>query len=147
MQIKTKQRSKLMRLIGALLRPINPEFMTHYVTTIGRTIYVPETMTAAQVDAILPHEKVHVQQFEKWGAWFVLSYLLILPMGPSVRAYWEWQAYKVDINRRHKERGTVAPWYRQRIVDQFTGSYYGWMWPFPKHMRRVVDRYCERLDA
>jgi len=40
LRIRYKDESVLMRLIGAALVP-NPRFLTHFTTTLGRTVYFP----------------------------------------------------------------------------------------------------------
>lgn len=86
----TKKDSLLMRLIGFLLSPFNPRFLSSYWTTIGRTIYVPwrsadvlEDMGSPQWvrknRRVIAHELVHVAQFERWG----LLVMALLYLGPS----------------------------------------------------------------
>ncbi len=45
-------------------------YMTEYVTTLGRVIYVPEGWEESSEGSrwkVLRHELVHVSQFERWG--------------------------------------------------------------------------------
>src|SRR5262249_36756926 len=74
-------------------------YLTHYVTTLGHTIYVPDDFDAwppGRAWEVLRHEAVHVRQFERYG-WLamVLVYgLLPLPLGLAYgRARLEWEAY------------------------------------------------------
>ena len=38
------------------------------------------------------------------------------------------------------------PAYREHIIGQFTGSSYGWMWPFRAHLERWYDRVLATID-
>src|SRR5438445_96941 len=45
-------------------------YLSHYVTTLGHTIYVPDDFDAWHPDhawQVLRHELVHVRQFERYG--------------------------------------------------------------------------------
>lgn len=68
--IKYKNTSKFMKLLGFILF-FNKEFMTHYITTIGNTVYFPdENFIKENNDGaarVLAHEIVHVAQKEKYG--------------------------------------------------------------------------------
>src|SRR5437667_8599464 len=75
-------------------------YLSHYVTTLGHTIYVPDDFDGwdpAYAWEVLRHELVHVAQFERWG---VLGMVLIygffpLPAGLAWgRARLEWADYR-----------------------------------------------------
>jgi hypothetical protein len=78
LQIRFKDESLLMRLIGMLVFPFNPHFATSYVTTIGSTIYFP-SKAAYEVDPMttfrtIAHEFVHIWD-SKQDPWFKPKYL------------------------------------------------------------------------
>lgn len=66
------------RALGWMLRPINPDFLTEYATTIGPWIAQPEGYAAETVNAstrrmwseiaLLHHESLHVDQCRWLGA-------------------------------------------------------------------------------
>ncbi|HJZ85266.1 MAG TPA: hypothetical protein VKN99_08865 [Polyangia bacterium] len=147
-----KQSSRLQRLIGGALGILTlggqRAYLDHYVTTIGRTIYVNrgwEARSPGDRYLTLCHERVHLRQFRRYG-WLpmALGYLLLpLPMGLAyVRARLEWEAYAEGLRAA---RALYGDSYvrdsdeRARVVAQFTGPAYGWMWPF----RRCVERWYD----
>ena len=72
--------------------------------------------------------------------------MLILPFGITMRAFWEWRAYKVSLSCHKKLFGAVPSFEREHIVRQFTSSKYLWMFPFKRFMRRKVDKFCQAMD-
>jgi hypothetical protein len=129
-------------------------YLDGYVTTIGRTIYVPldweDRPAASQADTLL-HELVHVRQFRRYG--FVpmsIAYLLLpLPLGLSwCRMRLEREAYEETIRCAFARGGRAATdAIRARVVEQFTSGAYGWMWPFPRRVERWFDALVERLEG
>ena len=125
------------------------------MTTLGRTIYVPDDFDdwpATRALEVLRHEAVHVEQFERHG-WtlMVLFYgLLPLPMGLAwFRARLEWEAYEETLRAVHELEGTAAarsPTLRAEIVRRFTGPDYGFMWPFPRMVERWIDEALEKIE-
>jgi hypothetical protein len=77
-KILKKSESVLMKMIGLILKPFNPRFMSTYITTIGKTIYVPDGFLQdeeARCLGILAHETQHIIDYQKNPVWFSLSYL------------------------------------------------------------------------
>lgn len=124
------------------------EYMTGYQTTIGRSVYVtPDWDERGELDRYitLRHEAVHLRQFRRWTLpGMAVAYLLLpLPMGLAwFRARLEQEAYAETI------RATAEVWgvaqardegFRERIIRQFLGPSYGWMWPFRKSLERWYD--------
>lgn len=109
--------------------------------TVGRTIWMDPGIIGTDCGGqVLRHEAVHVRDQARWGFLFFLSYFL-LPVGPSFRALWEARAYRETL----RYIATHAPWERDWAVDwvtsRFTGPSYGFMFPFP----RWVRRWCEKV--
>jgi hypothetical protein len=81
--IEKKSDSLLMKVIGFLIRPFNPRFMTDYLTTIpflGR-IYVPER--EGGMWRSIAHEGVHLDQAKRDGQLpFALKYLFPQCLAP-----------------------------------------------------------------
>jgi len=143
-RIVKKSDSKLMKLIGFILRPFNKRFMTSYTTTIGSTIYSP----TGTVDArLLAHELVHVRQWKKWGLWFSFSYLFVLPFGITMRGYWERQAYEVTIREAYKYAPdhTKSSRFKKHIISQFTSSDYLWMDLRKEYLSKWYDGIMDDL--
>jgi hypothetical protein len=130
-------------------------YLTHYVTTLGHTIYVPDDFDdwpAPRAVEILRHEAVHVAQFERYG-WVVMVLLygiLPLPMGLAwFRARFEWEAYEETLRAVAEIEGLAAarsPALRAEIVRRFTGPDYGWMWPFPRMIERWIDTALTKIE-
>lgn len=76
--VRVKDDSPLMKAIAFILKPVNPKFLSLYITTIGSTIYIPkifETLNDYEMLEILVHETQHVIDYTKNRAFFVCSYL------------------------------------------------------------------------
>ena len=75
-----------MRVLGFLMLPINPLFMSKYITTIGSTIYIPDVDIDVDEDttvkwiSIVGHEYVHTVQGEN-NALFRILYLMPQVLG------------------------------------------------------------------
>ena len=66
------------------------------------------------------------------------------------RAHIEWEAYRETLRATHELRGEGAlrsPSMRRRIVEQFVGPAYGWMWPFRGQVERWYDEAVETIAA
>lgn len=129
-------------------------YMTRYVTTIGQRIYLPDSWAArAEVDRLitLRHEAVHLRQFRRYTlVGMSLLYLVpILPLGLAWgRARLEWEAYEETLRATAELRGPAAaraPALRARVIEQFVGPAYGWMWPFPRVVGRWIDDALEEI--
>lgn len=130
-------------------------YLTHYVTTLGSTIYVPDDFDEwhpLNACEVLRHEAVHVRQFERFGSiGMILLYgVLPLPMGLAYgRARFEWEAYEETLRAVAELEGIHAarsPRLHDEIIRRFTGPDYGWMWPFPKTIRRWIDEALGRIE-
>jgi hypothetical protein len=130
-------------------------YLSHYVTTLGHTIYVPDDFDAWHHDhawQVLRHELVHVRQFERYG-W--LGMILIygffpLPAGLAWgRARLEWEAYRETLRAVAESEGMAAaraPELHRQIVSRFTGPDYGWMWPFPRAVQGWIDAALDEIE-
>lgn len=130
-------------------------YLSHYVTTLGHTIYVPDdfdTWSPVHAIEVLRHEAVHVMQFERlgWLGMILLYGVLPLPMGLSwFRARLEWEAYEETFWAIAEIEGIEAaqsPELRAQIVRRFTGPDYGWMWPFPRTIERWIDETLREIE-
>ncbi len=131
-------------------------YLAHYQTTIGRTIYLTDDWDERDPRdryCTLRHEAVHLRQFRRYtlpGMAF-LYLLLPLPLGLAwFRARFEREAYEESIRAAAEVWGPDAPseaGYRARVIDQFLGPAYGWMWPFRQALERWYDRVLSSLPA
>ncbi|MEM6954441.1 MAG: hypothetical protein AAF411_23810 [Myxococcota bacterium] len=145
-----KRDDRFSKLIDGALRIVTlggqSRYMTHYVTTIGQTIYLP-TSWAERPETerliTLRHEAVHLHQFRRFGI-VLMSVLYLLPFFPLGLAYGrarlEWEAYAETLRATRELRGlAAASALRPHITRQFTGPAYGWMWPFEGQVHRWID--------
>lgn len=151
-RVVPKRGNAFSRLIDVALRVITfggqREYLTHYHTVIGHTLYVPDQWDReADVDRVivLRHERVHLRQTKRYGfVGMAAIYLLpIFPIGLAWgRARIEWEAYTETIRATAELSGVEAAkseWLRKHIIKQFTSASYGWMWPFPSQIERWYD--------
>jgi hypothetical protein len=129
-------------------------YLSHYVTTLGHTIYVPDGFDDRDADRawqVLRHELVHVAQFERYG-W--LGMILIYGFFPLPaflaygRARLEWEAYRETLRAVVESEGMDAardPALHRQLVARFTGPDYGWMWPFPRAVQGWIDAALDEI--
>lgn len=155
-----KDRSPTQRLIHYGLMAITlggmRAYLNGYQTTIGKTVYVTADWDERDPDErymIMCHERVHLRQFRRYTLpGMALLYLLCpLPMGLAYgRAWMEMEAYAETIRATAAIRGTACvrdPAFRERIVAQFLGPSYGWMWPFRRQLEAWYERVLSEVDA
>jgi hypothetical protein len=159
-RIVRKDRSRFQRAIHWGLVAITfgamRAYLASYQTTIGRTVYVTadwDERDPLDRYVILRHEAVHLRQFRRWTLpGMALLYLLLpLPLGLAwCRARFEQEAYAESIRAAAEVWGPARPAdpaYRARILEQFVGPSYGWMWPFRRSLERWYDRVLAELTA
>jgi hypothetical protein len=78
-ELRAKEDSKLMKLLGFLVKPFNPTFNTRYTTTIGTTIWMPSQLAPSLPEEyfleVVTHECQHILDDDKSPVLFKLSYL------------------------------------------------------------------------
>lgn len=158
-RIVEKRNSLLSQLIHVLLYTVTlggqREFLSHYHTVIGDTLYVPASWPeASDIDRaiLLRHELVHLRQRRRYG-FFGMAFLYLIPFLPIGLAYGrarlEWEAYVETLRATFELRGPEAarsPELRERILSRFMGPAYGWMWPFRGQLQRWYDEALARLS-
>jgi hypothetical protein len=142
-RLAPKRGSRVMRAAALLLRAIGSrDFMDRYWTTVGRTVYYPSCVADPRAHPdVLEHELVHVRQWERWGVWLWVSYLLLpLPFGLAwFRFRWEREAYLVQIERAEDRAREI-----ERVVNAL---WYGYGFPWPRAwMRRWFERAATPAD-
>ena len=124
-----KDRSLLMQVIGKMTFFVVPDFMTHWWTTIGTTIYYPTSVADPDADSLAgmrAHEMIHVEQWRDHPVCMVLLYLLFpLPVLFSGRWFIERSAYLLDI--------LAGRYSVDRAVEDIWSSY---LWPWPRLLMR-----------
>ena len=158
-RIVAKSESKLQRAIDVALKIITlgaqHEYLTRYHTVLGDVLWVP-TMWSDETDAqryiLLRHERVHLRQRRRYGAiGMALLYLLpIFPLGLALgRAKIEMEAYRETLRATAEVHGLAAARderFIAELVRRFTSGAYGWMWPFPRMVRRWIDETLAEIS-
>ena len=159
-RIVSKRDAPLQRTIDRVLRVITfggqSTYLTDYVTTLGHTIYVPESWprwAPGRRWEVLRHEAVHVAQFERLG-WVLMTLVYLFLPFPVVFAYGraplEWEASAetnpctVDLEGLEAAKNAA---FHEEIVRRFTGPDYAWMWPFERQVRRWIDEEISAIES
>ena len=160
-QVKYKDQSTLMKIVGTLLF-FNKGFMTHFITTIGNTVYAPSEKfvndNQQDFNSILIHECTHMYDNKRLGLLFTLGYLFpqvfavlallllvvswkialplfllsLLPWPAYWRAHFEQRAYYVGMYARYKLFNSDPIGDANHYAHYFKDSSYYYMWPFGK---------------
>lgn len=142
-KLVNKKNSLLMKVIGVLLKPLTPDFMTIFFTTYRLpfqkqgNIAHPDGLDPLDFMDVMEHELMHVfQQSTAWGLFKSAFLVSIIPFPVLFSGRWfiERAPYLNDIK---KGLYTV-----DEAVDLLWGSY-GWAWPKPL-MRKWFN---EKLNA
>ena len=157
-RIVPKHESKLQRAIDVALKVLTlgqqRAYLTRYHTVLGDVLYVPSAWPQTSDDAryiTLRHERVHLRQRRRYGTiGMALLYLLpILPLGLALgRARIEWEAYTETLRATAEVHGLQAARdsrLHDELVRRFTSGAYGWMWPFPRAVRRWIATALEEI--
>jgi hypothetical protein len=157
-RLRDKSSAWHQRALHALLSVVTlgawRRYLGDYITTIGRTIYLPAGFHQRPVEErviALLHERVHVEQFQRYGVLpMVIAYLLLpLPFGLAwCRMALEREAYAETVRATYRLCGRGGTdRLRAHVIGQFTGGAYGWMWPFPRAVARWYDGLVARLET
>jgi hypothetical protein len=158
-RIRPKSESGLQRAIDVVLKIITlgaqHEYLTRYHTVLGYTLWVPSAWPNSPDEAryiLLRHERVHLRQRRRYGMiGMALIYLLpFFPLGLAWgRARIEWEAYTETLRATADVKGLEAardPTLHDYLVKQFVSGAYGWMWPFPRTIRRWIAQVLGDIE-
>jgi hypothetical protein len=156
--IVPKRGSDLQATIGALLAILTlggqRTYVERYHTVMFGKLYVADAWNGMDDDAryiLLRHERVHLRQARRMGfGAMALVYLIpIVPLGLAWgRARIEWEAYVETIRSTAEVHGLArARALEPEIVRRFVGPDYGWMWPFPRTIRRWFQQVIADLES
>jgi len=158
-RIVAKAESALSKAIDLALRVLTlnaqREFMTRYHTVLGFTLYVPSSWPNGTDEGryvLLRHERVHMRQRRRLGM-IGMTFVYLLPFFPLGLAYGrariEWEAYTETLRATAEVKGLAAardPVLHEHLVRQFTSGAYGWMWPFPRVIRRWIEEALAQIE-
>lgn len=78
-RLRQKSKSFWMKVLGVLVKPFCPTFMTDFATAIGKTVYLPDDLWVSEsreTIILLAHELRHVTDRQQRGSlWYALAYL------------------------------------------------------------------------
>lgn len=153
-KVVRKAESLLMKAINFLLLIITfgqlSKFMTKFVTTIGVTVYVPnswEVYTEIDRMIVLRHERIHMRQKRKYGMFLFSLLYVFLPL-PGAFAYYRRKFEQEAYEESMWALAELAPMgldilstdsYRNAMVKHFTSSEYFWTW-LP---RKVIEDWYD----
>ena len=146
-----KDESPLQRLIARVVHPFNPTYLTEYTTVMFGRIYLPsrgflDEMSRESLYGLLRHEAVHLRDARRFPVFFQLSYLLLPPVGPGFRAYWEWRGYRETLRAEYEVWGEVPDALLDRIADRFAGPDYLYMLPLRGWVRARLGRLRDEFQ-
>jgi hypothetical protein len=158
-RLVAKRESALSKLIDFALKVVTlggqREYMTHYHTVLGNTLYTPASWDSTpdrERLITLRHERVHLRQRRRLS-FPLMAFVYMVPFFPVGLAYGrarlEWEAYEETLAATAELCGLEAlrsPALREHIVRRFTGADYGWMWPFRSVVERWYDEATTRIE-
>lgn len=140
------------RAAHALGRLLVPEYTRRFTTVLYPAIYFPAGTRAGYARdpspwyATLRHEYVHLRDVRRWPLLMPLTYLLVLPVGVTGRAYWELRAYVQSMVVCRELGMPLDDAYLERLVELFSGrSYLFMLWP-ASLARRVLRAARSRVE-
>ncbi len=144
-RIGYKDESAVQRAIGALVRPFNDQYMTHYTTVMFGAVWFPSEAWRREVGPralyeILRHEAVHLRDARRYWGWFHVSYVLLFPAVFTMRAHWEWRAYVETLRVNAELDGAIPDSLLRFIEDRFIGPDYLFMFPFRGFIRARLEK-------
>jgi len=161
MTSKDKKLVTLWKIIDKFLKVITfgkmNQFLTHYTTTLGRTIYRPVGWTMDNITgfdyALLCHDIKHVKQQEDLGGdWFAFGsflfailYLFVpFPIGLAYFRYkYEREAYRISWYSSLEVGITPDLDY---YIERMTGAPYVWAWPFKRSVEKWFRKNCRIIE-
>jgi hypothetical protein len=155
-EIRRKRGSALQKAIAGALAVVTlggqRAYLTRYHTVLFGRLYVPDAwdgMDDAARYILLRHERVHLRQRARMGDLAMAVYYLV-PVFPLFlawgRARLEWEAYEETLRATAEVHGLdAARALEGEIVRRYVGPDYGWMWPFPRVVRRWFGRTIDEI--
>ncbi|HEY8042139.1 MAG TPA: hypothetical protein VIF15_20185 [Polyangiaceae bacterium] len=153
-----KRGDALQRAIAVALAVITlggqRHYLTRYHTVLFGKLYVPDAWATMDDHAryiLLRHERVHLQQRRRMGD-LAMAFVYLVPFFPLFlawgRARIEWEAYVETIRATAEVHGLdAARALEGELVRRYVGPDYGWMWPFPRTIRRWFAEVMADLEA
>lgn len=172
-RIRYKDEAIEMQLLNVLVFWFCPNFLTHYTTVIGSTIYFP-TRNYVQnhpqsAMRTLAHEVVHLVDASKWSfpifsfaylfpqiltlgiftfpliGWWALGFLLFaLPLPAPFRFYFESRAYALDVL-------TASDGHKNACLDRACKHFSSWdyykMYPYEDQVKTSIQNWIQKAES
>ena len=172
-RIRFKDESWEMRLLNIFVFWFCPDFMTHYTTVIGSTIYFPNRsyleMREERAMQTLAHEVVHMLDAERWstplfmagylfpqiltlgvftfplfGWWSLLFLVFLVPFPAPFRAYFESRAYAMDVLTYPQSQRLMA---MRNFAQIFPSWNYYKMLPDAESAESLIWSWVEKAES
>jgi hypothetical protein len=157
-EVRPKKGDRVQHVIAAALAIVTlggqRSYLTRYHTVLFGKLYVAESYAELDDDSrtiLLEHERIHLLQRRRMGD-LAMAFVYLVPLFPLFlawgRARLEWEAYAATLRATAELRGLPATRALEtEIVRRFVGPDYGWMWPFPRTIRRWFRAVLAELEA
>lgn len=148
-------------------------YMTKYISVIGHKVAFPSRSWHEEHPypwKIIAHEGQHMWDDARlpvvyrlgymlpqllvtlvlgafWNLWFLCALLAGLPLLSPGRSWAEKRGYTMNIACNYWVHGSVLDSTLEWITEQFTGSYYYFMWPFKKLTWKYFQKQKERVKS
>jgi|AntRauTorckE6833_2_1112554.scaffolds.fasta_scaffold00008_110 hypothetical protein len=137
--------------VGFFVASFKKKFNERYSNGLqGNTLVLPSRSTYgdwtdANVYKIVRHEVMHLLDQRKHPIWFPLSFICVLPVIFTMRAYWELRGYTATMVAHYELNGNIPEWMISFIAKKFTGGMYFWMFPFPSKIRSILEKTRDKI--
>ena len=114
-------------------RFIARDYDRRFTTVIYPVIYLPSATRQAWTHQpelfykTLRHEFVHLKDFQRFHLWMALSYVGLLPVFLTMRAFWELRGYTQNMIVALESNGEVPITMVDGLTEIFSGRDYGFM--------------------
>lgn len=141
------------RWLHAIARRVTPDYDHHFTTVVYPNIYLPagtrEDFEAEpeRYYSTLRHEFIHLKDWQRFHLWMAVSYVLLLPIGWTMRAFWELRGYAQNMICVYEREGRVPEATVERIARIFAGRSYVYMLVPTALALRQVRRLRDQIEA
>ena len=139
------------RLLHGLARLVSPQYDTRFTTVLYPRIYLPagarqlfET-NPERYYVTLRHEYVHLRDFRRYHLWMALGYVALLPVGWTMRAFWELRGYTQNMICEFEETGGISDETIERLTCIFASRDYFFMALPKQRARRMLLETREQI--
>jgi hypothetical protein len=129
-------------------RKAQPNFLSTVVGCAKNEIVMPKSQWGTLSGYLaMRHEAVHQAQWHKYGWFYPLTWFFVFPWGPGFRFLWEYPAYVEGLKAHYEVFGKISPNVIETLVWVFSKEGYKWMFPFPKLIRKMLNKERAKIIA